>query len=274
LAIDRGLTLPDPVYRDVLPRYSPAFAALDRMHGGDLSQRRQAAEDFAAAARIHLPGRLAAARLCALMTTETDSFVWIRALDAIENDGNEPAVRTARLALSQNSGEVRRRACGFLASHPETAHETFLLPLLNDPEQAVVIAAIRALGAAGRMSNAAALKNELAASAEDVQLAAAVALAGLHDPAGDDAIQRLSYSRDIRIRGQLAQGLGELGDARFVSTLIRLLDDSKATVSHAALASLCRVTGRDVAQSADGTTVSTSEQMARWKKWYAEGARP
>ncbi len=217
---------------------------------------------------------MATARLCALVTTETDPVVWTRALEAIDNETSEPAVRMARLALSQNAGEVRRKACEFLASHPDPAHETFLLPLLNDREQAVVIAAIHALGAAGRMSNTAALKSELAASAEDVQLAAAVALARLHDPAGDDAIQRLSYSRDIRIRGQLAQGLGDLGDERFLSILVRLLDDSKATVSHAALASLSRVKGRDVAQSADGTSVSVNEQMTRWKRWWADGAKP
>ena len=274
LAIDRDTTLPGPVYRDVLPRYSPAFKALDQMHGGDLNQRRQAAEDFAAAARIHPPGPLATARLCALVTTETDPVVWIRALEAIDNDGAEPAVRMARLALSQNTGEVRRKACEFLASHPDAAHEKFLLPLLNDREQVVVLAAIRALGAAGRMTNSAALKNELAASAEDVQLAAAIALARLRDPAGDDAIRRLSYSRDIRIRGQLAQDLGDLGDERFISILVRLLDDSKATVSHAALASLSHVKGRDVALSSDGTSVSQNEQMTRWKKWWSDGAKP
>ena len=84
----------------------------------------------------------------------------------------------------------------------------------------------------------------------------------------------MSYSRNVRIRGQLAQDLGVLGDERFLSVLVRLLDDSKATVSHAALASLARVKGRDVAQSADGTNVSINEQMARWKKWWAEEARP
>jgi HEAT repeat protein len=270
LAIDRNMTLPEPVYHNVLPRHSPAFAALERLHGGDLNQRRQAAEDLAAAARTHSPGPLATARLSALMTTETDPVVWTRALEAIDNESGEPAVRMARLALSQNSGEVRRKACEFLTSHPDPGHKPFVLPLLNDPEQPVVIAAIRALGAAGRMTNTAALKNELAASSEDIQLAAAIALARLHDQAGEDALQRLSYSRDIRIRSQLAQSLGELGEVRFASILVRLLDDSKATVSHAALVSLPRVTGHDVAQSADGTTVLTNEQMARWKKWWAE----
>ena len=173
LAIDRGLTLPEPVYRDVLPRYSPAFAALEDCAGkgdspalaatpldpqagssapetttalGDFNQRRHAAEDFAAATKIHPPGRLATARLCALITTETDPVVWTRALEAIENETSEPAARVARLALSQNAGEVRRKACEFLAAHPDAANETFLLPLLNDHEQTVVLAAIRRFG--------------------------------------------------------------------------------------------------------------------------------
>jgi HEAT repeat protein len=274
VAIDRGLTLPEPVYNDVLPPHSPAFAALSHLHGSDANQRRRAADDFVAAAKVHPPGPLAVAHLCALMTTETDPVVWSRALEAIENETSEPAIRMARLALSQSASDVRRKACEFLGAHPDPAHETFLLPLLSDSEQPVVLAAIHALGAAGRMTNTAALKNRLDTSGEEVQLAAAIALARLHDPSGDDAIQRLSYSRDVRVRGQLAQGLGELGEMRFASILVRLLDDSKATVSHAALASLPRVTGRDVAQSIDGTSVSTNEQMARWKKWYAEGAKP
>jgi HEAT repeat protein len=273
VAIDRALTLPEPVYRDVLPHYSPAFAALDRLNGGDTNTRRQAANDFVATARNHPPSRLETARLCALMTTETDPVVWFRALEAIENETSEPAVRMARLALNQSAGEVRRKACEFLAGHPDSANETFLLPLLKDPQQAVVLAATRALGVAGTMRNSAALKTELASSSEEVQLAAAFALARLNDPAGEDSIERLSYSHDIRIRGQLAQGLGELGEKRFTGVLIRLLDDSKATVSHAALASLPKATGRDVSQSANDITISTSEQIGRWKKWWADESK-
>ena len=120
------------------------------------------------------------------------------------------------------------------------------------------------------MADASPLKKCLASANEEIQLATAVALVRLRDSAGDDAIRRLSYSGDFRIRGQLAQALGELGDERFTAILVRFLDDSKATVSHAALASLPCVVGRDVAQSADGTNVSTSEQMALWKKWWTE----
>ena len=273
LAIDRHLTLPEAVYRDILPRYSTSFAALDRLHDSNLAARRQAAEDFAALAKNQPPGKLAIARLSALMTSETDSVVWLKALEVISRENCEPAVRLARLALSQKSGEVRRKACEYLAAHGDPAHEPFLAPLLADSEQDVKIAAIRAVASAGRIRDIAALKAGLASPDEEIQLATAVALLRLGDPAGDDAIGRLSYSSDIRTRGQLAQALGELGDQRFAGLLVRLLDDSKATVRLAALAGLPRVAGRDVTLSADGTSVSVNEQIARWKKWQAEGGK-
>ena len=48
---------------------------------------------------------------------------------------------------------------------------------------------------------------------------------------------------------------------------------TRATVSHAALASLPKAVGRDPTRSGDGATVPTAEQMSRWKKWYAETER-
>ena len=271
LAIDRKLTLPEPVYHDVLPRHSTVFAALDRMHGENVDQRRRAAEELAAAAAKQPLSRLAVARLCALATGETDSAVWLSGLDAMRDSGSEPAVRMARLALGQAAGEVRRRACEYLAAHPDPAHEVFLVPLLGDSEQAVVVAAIRALGAAGQIQDIDVLKKQFASANEEIQLETAVALLHLRDTSGEEAIERLSYSGDIKTRARVAQALGTLGDARLAGILIRLLDDPKATVSHAALASLPKVVGHDLSQPGDGATVPTTEQMARWKKWYAEG---
>jgi len=270
LAIDRKLTLPEAVYHNVLPRQSAAFAALDHMHGEMVDQRRLAAEELDAAASKQPLNRLAVARLCDLATSETDAAVWLRDLDALGDNGSEPAVRMARLALGQAAGTVRRRACEYLAAHPDPAHEVFLVPLLSDPEQAVVVAAIRALGAAGQIHDLDVLRKQLASADEEVQLETAVALARLRVRGGEEAIERLSYSRDLKSRARVAQALGTLGDVRLAGILIRLLDDPMATVSHAALASLPKVAGREMSQSGDGATVPTTEQIARWKQWYAE----
>jgi len=267
------LTLPEPVYHDVLPQYSTTFAALDRLHGENVDQRRQAAEDLVAAANKQPLGRLAVARLCALTSGETDAAVWLSALEAVRQSDSEPAVRMARSALGQAAAEVRRRACEHLAAHPDPAHEVFLLPLLGDSEQAVVVAAIRALGAAGQIRDLDALKKQFASANEEIQLETAVALLHVRDRGGEEAIERLSYSSDIMTRARVAQALGALGDARLAGILIRLLDDPRATVSHAALASLPKAVGRDLGQSGDGATATTAEQIARWKKWYVATAR-
>ena len=61
------------------------------------------------------------------------------------------------------------------------------------------------------MESTALLEKQLASADEEVQLATAVALSRLHDSAGDDAMRRLSYSSDFRIRGRLAQAAGRAG---------------------------------------------------------------
>ncbi len=213
---------------------------------------------------------LAIARLGDLMCGESDTAVWRSALDAVGHSGEEPAVRMARLALGQPDGEVRRRGCEYLAAHPDPAHEVFLASLLADPDQAVAVAAIRAIGAAGKVQDAASLRTLLASGNEELQLETAIALCRLHDFNGLPAMERLSYSGDLMIRTRVARAVGELGDVRLAGVLMRLLDDRTATVNCAALAALPKITGRDAAQSEDGATVPVADQIARWKKWFAE----
>ena len=113
----------------------------------------------------------------------------------------------------------------------------------------------------------------MASANEDVRLETAVALMRLGDAGGAAAIERLSYSSDMMTRARVAQALGTLGDSRQAAILIRLLDDPMATVSHAALASLPKVAGRDLVPSGDGSTVPIADQAARWKQWYAATQR-
>ena len=211
--------------------------------------------------------------MCALLTSETDSAVWLSALETVRDSDSEPAARMARSALGQATAEVRRRACEHLAAHPDPTHEAFLLPLLGDSEQAVVVAVIRALGAAGQVHDIGALKRQLASPREEIQLETAVALVRLHDDSGAAALERLSYSSDMMTRTRLAQALGALGDVHLAGILVRLLDDPWATVRHAALASLPKVAGRDLGQSVDGSTLPATDVIAGWKKWYADRPR-
>ena len=271
LAVDRHQLLPEMVYRDVLPHYEPIFATLVRLGAEDLAERRRAAEELIALAQQRPLRPLAMARLSQQAVAETDPLVWQSLLAAVAADPSDAAARMACAAVSHPADEVRRRGCEYLEAHPNAAYVSVLLPALKDQCQAVVLAAARALAAAGRLDDPQPLRQLLRAGDEQIQMEAAIALARLGDSAGVPAVERMTYSDDIRVRARAAQAMGELGNATFTAALIRLLDDHRETVSHAALASLPKVAGCDVAQGADGPPRGTSEQIRRWKQWYEEG---
>jgi hypothetical protein len=104
---------------------------------------------------------------------------------------------------------------------------------------------------------------------------AAVALTRLGDPSGPDALERLAYSSDDAVRLQVAAAMGELARAEFLPALIRFLDD-RQSIRRAALESLPRVAGRDVAEEAsggargaNGHVLDFAQRIDLWKQWYA-----
>lgn len=272
LAFDRQQLLPEVVYRDVLPRYGRVFAALDRLASSKVSERgvserRGAAGELAELARQRPLGRLAVARLVRLVVAEPDPLVLQTALTAVAGDASEPSIRLAYAAVSHPSAEVRRRACEHLAAHPHPGHAKMLLPALEDRSHAVVLAAVRALGAAGRLDDTEPLRRLLGTTSERLRLETAVALARLGDPAGKAALERLAYSADPKIRCRVAVAMGGTGDTTFTATLIRLLDDRPA-VRRAALESLTKTVGRDASESDDQRPAGTSQRVRRWKQWF------
>lgn len=267
LCFDRKQLLPEEIYREVLPKYGRAYELLDQMKSADLSQRRIAAEEFAALCGKQPPSRLAIARLLQLIATDRDELVWQDAMRAIADDGSQPATDLTYAAIGRSSSEVRRRACEHLAAHPDQAHVPVLLPVLEDKDPAVIRAAIRALAATNNMPDAKPLRGLLGSAGEDIQMEAALALTRLGDASGKPALERLTMSRDPIVRSKAAQAMGEFPDPAFTATLIRLLNDNQ-TVARAALISLPKVVGQDVTQSQGQAPPTTVEQILRWKRWH------
>ncbi len=143
LAIERGQSLPEAVYREVLPRYQPVFTTLARLASENVAGRRQAADELLASTRSAPLPRLAVYRLSQQVAAESDPLVWQNVLTAVAGDASEPAARLACAAMSHPDDEVRRRACQHLAAHPSPAYVSVLLPALQDSSQAVVIGALR-----------------------------------------------------------------------------------------------------------------------------------
>ncbi len=267
LHFDRKELLPEEIYRDVLPKYGRTFTLLDELASADLTQRRRAAEELAGLSGKQPPGRLAIARLGQLIGKEQDVLVWQSAMRVIADDGSQPAIDLAYTAIGNASSEVRRRACEHLAAHPDPAHAQVLIPALEDKDQAVICAAVRALAASGKMPDTKPLRNLLGSTNEDVQMEAALALTRLGDPSGKPALERLAYSRDPAVRAKTAQAMGDFPDPAFTATLIRLLNDNQ-TVVRAALNSLPKVVGEDVAQAPGQAPLTSTEQILRWKHWH------
>jgi len=269
LALDRGQTLPEAVYREVLPDCDPAFEVLNRLASRDVSVRRRAAEELVGLTRTRPLGRLAVARLASSAVTETDQLVWQNVLTAIADDPSEPASRLAYVAIGHPSPEVRRRACEYLAAHcgQNQQHVKVLLPALGDESDLVVRAAVRALGASGRMDDTQPLRQLLLARNELVRLEAATALCRLGDPSGPPGLERLSQSADRAVRRQVAVAMGEIGDPTFVASLIRLLEDHHS-VRLAAMKALPEVVGYDVAEAASPPVSTFAERLELWRQWF------
>ena len=270
LVFDHHQALPEVVYREVLPRRGAAFAALEHFNTSDAALKRQAAKELLATTAKQPLGRLAVERLLRLVAAETDQVVWQTVLEAVADDRSEPAARVAYAAIGHPSPDVRRRACEHLADHADPRHAKVLTASLDDPSHSVVCAAVRALGAAGRLNDTEPLQRLQASTNEQVRVESALALVRLGDPAGAAALERLSHSADPQVRRRVAETMGEQGDRKFAATLIRMLDDH-ATVARAALASLPQIVGEDVSTARDdGPPPTTSERIARWKRWYEQ----
>jgi HEAT repeat protein len=254
-----------------------ALAEVERLPSDDVRVRRRAAERLAELARDRGLGRPATLRLAEAMAREADPLVWRSAFIAVQSDGSEPAIRLAYMAIGHPAAEVRRRACEHLAAHPNPRHAEVLLPALEDANPAVAIAAVRALGEAGRLEDTAPLKRLLGAASETLRVEAATSLAQLKDPSGAAALERLALSRDPSIRRQVAIAMGRVADPVFAPTLVRLLDDQYA-IRLAALESLPNVIGHGEPGLESPPPASVADQVEFWKKTARQrgllGGRP
>jgi hypothetical protein len=268
LRFERKQTISESIYREVLPKLQPEFALLERFSSPYAVERRSAARDLQMLTAKQSCRRLTLDRLSQLMAAEGDDLVWLGVMQAIANENGGETATIAYAGLGHASSEVRRRACVYLAAHPDRRHIPLLIPALEDTQSLVVCAAVEALAAAG-MDDPTPLKRLLNSNSDEIQLAAATALSQLNDAAGEPALERLAYSNDPQIRARVAHAMGEYPNPAFLPILIQLLGD-KATVARSALASLPQVAGEDIAKSTHQPPPSTTEQISLWKRWYEE----
>ncbi|MDR1477394.1 MAG: HEAT repeat domain-containing protein [Planctomycetaceae bacterium] len=106
-----------------------------------------------------------------------------------------------------------------------------------------------------------------------VEISAVIYLLG--DESGAKSFIRYSFSPETRVRSYVANVIGILEDADFLSVLIRYLDDKDTNVCQTALTILPQIVGEDIGIIETKIPMEhelsrTQKKIARWKKWQTE----
>jgi HEAT repeat protein len=274
---------PEAIYRDVLPRISPVYAALLDLESSDLAIRRRGARTLADRGQAVSLSRPVLSRLQERLYRETDELVWRWAISAIGADSTEDCAEIANLALHHQSAEVRQLGCEYLARHGQPAYAVWLLDLLDDRDRSVKLAAIRALGNCGNQVAVRGLKPDKAHNASPnlrsllsnsdggVRFAAAVSLCRLGTPEGMQELVRLSYHSNPDTRKQAVEEMGLSGQTRFVSHLVTLgWTERNSQVRQAILESLDRLVPEENRPRSLGETPAPDAKIKCWVEWLQQ----
>ena len=268
LVVDRNVVLPELLYRDLLPRHDPEFELLRQLQSTDRDQRRRTAYQLMARRDEDNLSDLALQRLVELMLHEPDEVVWRSVFETLAADPRKAVAELAYAGLSHPADDVRVRACDHLSHYPAAEHASRLVPSLADDNRLVVLAAARALGA-GPPAAADPLVQLLATRDRELHLEVARTLVRWGDDRGRDALERLAYDADIKVKQRAIELMGEFPDQAHLGTLIAQLDASPS-LRRAALQGLQRTVKEDHGQSSEGQPLNAPEQAARWKAWWQQ----
>jgi len=271
---------PEPIYRDILPRISPVYAALVDLESTDVNIRRRGARTLSDRGQAASLSRPVLARLQERLYHETDDLIWRWALLAISSDSTEECAQIANVALHHQSAEVRELGCEYLGRHGQPAYAVWLLDLLDDHDRNVRLAAIRALGNCGNLVAVRGLKPDKAHNAapnlrtllsstdSGVRFAAAVSLCRLGTPEGMEELVRLSYHANADLRGQAVREMGLSGQTRFVSHLVTMgWTEHNAQVRQEILNALDRLVPEENRPRALGETQAPDAKIKSWVEW-------
>ena len=209
-----------------------------------------------------------AARAAAQQLT-AQSADGVRQAKAAAVESTDSAMRIAYTAINSASAEIRRQSCEYLAAHGDPRHALVLLPLLEDPDQTVVVAAVRALGAVGTLEDPQPLVRLLNVPDKQVRVEAAMSLAHLRVVQGVQALERMGMDTDVQVRLRAAQAMGQIANPAFVPALMAMLGDA-VEVQTVAMISLAQVAGTDPTAQDGNTSVSQEERIRLWQVWYRE----
>lgn len=273
----------ESIRRELLPRISPAHAALLDLESRDVVQRRRGARALVQSAEAEPLTSGLLLRLRDLLTYEQDQQVWQSCLAALHPDAHAEAGPILLLAINQKWPDIQRMGVEVVARYPSPEAAMWLLPLLTDSQRSVRLAAIRAIApcgnplaidglpASGSSTAVPGLRGLMTDVDEEVRLAAVVAAATLHDELAMQELMRLAQHATPAMRVFAVESMANTGHPRFVETLIRMgWTESADPVKLSILKSLDTLTPVDRRPTElAGLVVNASidDKIKAWARW-------
>lgn len=218
------------IYRDVLPRLHPGYAAVLSLENSDAVVRREAAHQLLELTERGSLSPCLLRRLSQHMSFEQDRQVWQEVLGAILPDAVTDAAQIALIALNSPWPDIRQLGCEYFDRHPQPEYAAWMLPRLNDDDQQIQLRAIRILGRCGnpvaldgypKDPETIGMRSLLMSSNTQIRWETILAMSVLGDAQASQELIRQSYDPEPRRREQAVQAMGQTGQSRFVEPLLR-----------------------------------------------------
>jgi HEAT repeat protein len=148
---------------------------------------------------------------------------------------------SATSALAPLLAKAPSTAKAYIMRVLDTSAESRVIPLANDADETVSVAALETLGRIGSEASVPVLLKAATGTSSASQKAASAALAKISGPGADAALQKTATEGDTKTRVVAIHALADRNDKTAVPMLIKVAPQSDPAISAAAYAALARL---------------------------------
>ncbi|MGE3313748.1 MAG: HEAT repeat domain-containing protein [Planctomycetaceae bacterium] len=269
-----------PALRETIARLSPTHAALAELESSDVAVRRKGASTLAQLGQSSSLNPVVIRRIRERLAQEQDRVVWRSILSAISKDAGDESAEIALLAIHHSWPDIRVLGCEYVELHGQPREALWLLPLLDDRNKSVQLAAVRALGnchnpialdglPGNESGQRRGLRELLSSSDKTLQFATVSSMSRLGDPQGMQELVRISYHQSAQIREEAVRQMGQTGQSRFVGHLISLAwTESQDSVRRSILQSLEQLVPVDKRPAGLAGASGYDSKIRIWAAWW------
>lgn len=268
-------------FHDLLPRTSEVYRLLQNFESSDILKKRKAAKELAQLSKKKTPSVLAIKRLHFLMLYCQDQLVWRYVMQAISYDATDENGEIAHLAIQSTWWDIRVLGCEYVAQHGRPQYAFWLLPLFEDTNNHVRLAAIKAAGKCNHQvvldglrpqkkgdQDLPGLRTLLTDSHREIHFETVLSMSRLNDEQAMQELIRMSHSENRKQKERAISAMGKTGQSRFVQHLIRLgWIESTNSTRRVILETLEELVPKEKQPVHLSRTSGYDEQIKKWFRW-------